>query len=84
MIFLLGGARDASAYDDCVYSDRVYSEYGRLMSTKVNRYGVIVGEVVYVRQFDGYFVRCTKGGMSPQRYFGRARDARWAACGNCY
>lgn len=72
------------AGDICGYSNPVYSEYNRLLKVEVNRGGQKVGEVHYSAQFDGYYVRCTTGGIPKKRFFARARDARWAACGSCY
>jgi len=74
----------AQAQDICGYSNPEYSIYNRLLRVDVNRDGKKVGEVHFSYQFDGYYVRCVTGGVPKKRFFARARDARWAACGSCY
>lgn len=70
--------------DVCGYANPQYSEYNRLLRVDVMRGQQKVGEVLYSFQLDGYYVRCTTGGVPRNRFFGRARDARWAACDGCY
>jgi len=81
---LLLAPAPAEAQDICGYSNPEYSVYNRLLKVEVNRGGQKVGEVHYSYQFDGYYVRCVTGGVPKRRFFARARDARWAACGSCY
>ena len=68
----------------CVYAKPEYSVYNRLLKVTVIRFDQEVGTVHFSYQFNGYYVRCTTGGISPRRFFSRARDARWAACDACY
>ncbi len=74
----------ASAQAQCSYVDPEYSVYNRLLKVTVLRLGEEVGTVRFSFQFNGYYVRCTNGGVDPKRFFSRARDARWAACDACY
>lgn len=83
-VLFLSAASVPWAQDICGYSSPEYSVYNRLLRVDVNRDGKKVGEVHFSYQFNGYYVRCVTGGVPKKRFFARARDARWAACGSCY